>query len=202
MPIASFTTPERRRQPPGAGKLGAWACAVLALLLFVSVGRYGGTSKVSRESQVKAAFVYKFLLFTEFPMRAFSSHTKTLSILIYGPHTFNGSFDPVEGKRVKGRLLHVREVPVGTKIPDSKDCHILFIGGENSGAATRSLIRTIQGRPILTVGEHESFLEWGGMIRLYRDSGRIAFEVNAESARKEGISFRAQMLRVARRVME
>lgn len=179
-----------------------WVAAVLLFALQLCICRNGETAKISKESAVKAAFVYKFLLFTDFPDQAFSSPRNELSLCIYGPSVFNGAFDPVKGKLIKGRLLKIRRIEAQSGRIETEDCHILFISSKNSPDPTRHALSMLKGAPILTVGEHKDFLTWGGMIRLYIDRGRVAFDVNADSARVAGISFRAQMLRIAKQVME
>lgn len=176
---------------------------VFAILLAIGAAIPSASTEDAPDATlVKAAFIYKFLLFVDYPEPAFTRHADELSICIMGPNKFDGAFRPVEGKRVRGRRLNIQYLEVGNDRKAVQDCHLLFIGEQNSEEDTRSSILLTRGTTTLTVGEHEDFLEWGGMIRLFPESGRIAFEVNAASARKSGISFRAQMLRIAKRVVD
>jgi hypothetical protein len=156
---------------------------------------------VSEDRLIRAAFIHKFLLFTDFPAHSFASESESITICVWGSPVETVTLEPLESKNARGRPLRVRRIS-GDGDKHLEGCHVLFVGLHSSVQATRAVLAATQGKPILTVGEHDGFLDWNGIIRLLVKEGRMAFEVNVASARRSNISFRAQMLRVAEKVVE
>jgi hypothetical protein len=182
-------------------------CASVPFMLLLARAEGGATARASatpvlEDSLIRAAFIHKFLLFTDFPARAFSSESEPITICAWAAPGDVVALEPLENKNARGRPLRVRQLSDTDRAKHLEGCHVLFVGLHSSVQATRSLLAATQGKPILTVGEHDGFLDWNGIIRLLVRDGRMAFEVNVASARRADISFRAQMLRVAEKVVE
>ena len=154
-----------------------------------------------REYHVKAAFVHKFTLFTDYPQSKSIASRRWFNICIPGENPFGDAFRPVEGKMVHGRPLAIRHLPVGSGADELKTCDVVYLQNSVSELHQRKLIGALQSYPILTIGEHEDFLHMGGIIRLYKKRGRIVFSVNTVASRRTGIRFRSQMLRIAEDVI-
>jgi hypothetical protein len=145
---------------------------------------------------VKAAFLYNFAKFVEWPAQAFPSPDAPLSICVLGPDPFGGALDAaVANERIQGRLLVVRRLDVWDA---SARCHILFVSstlqaqfGELAGAETFS-------RALLTVGDGEAFLRAGGHISFFVEDNRVRFAVNADSIARSDLRISSKLMRVAR----
>lgn len=99
---------------------------------------------------------------------------------------------------LEGRVIRGSEIRVRTVEADASGCLVLvFPEGGNVAA-----VRRMQGRPLLTVGEGWAFLDEGGVLAVVVADGRLAFGVNLDAARRGNLRLSAQLLRLARRVVE
>jgi hypothetical protein len=100
----------------------------------------------------------------------------------------------VTGESLAGRPFRVRQVsPTDTP----SDCHAIFVSGRSDSTAAASLLKRLAGRPILTVGETDRFLDDGGIIALTVVDRRVRFNVDASNAQRAGLRINAQLLRLA-----
>ena len=105
------------------------------------------------EYQVKAAFLYNFAKFIEWPSGTFTTHSDPIVIGIVGDDPFGGVIeDTIRGKTVNGRSLAVRRFRPGQ---DLKTCHILFVSS-SEGAHVSLILESLKGSGILTVGDRWS----------------------------------------------
>jgi hypothetical protein len=147
---------------------------------------------VSDEYRLKAAFVYRFPQFVEWPAAALQD-APTLDICVLPPNPFGSELEHlVAGESFAGRPLRVRMVsgPEGLA-----GCHALFAGAR--GERTTAVLKKVAGLPVLTVGETERFLDDGGIISLKMVERRVRFEVSVTNARRAGLRINAQLLNLA-----
>lgn len=170
----------------------AVACAVGASLLWITPP---ALAQQSGEYTVKAAFLYNFAKFVEWPAQAFPSPDAPFSICVLGPDPFGAALDAVVAhERIQGRPLIVLRMDLWD---GSARCHILFISNALQqqyeallGAGTFS--RT------LTVGDDEPFLLAGGHISFFLEENRVRFAVNADSVARSDLQISSKLMRVAR----
>ncbi|MGA3205028.1 MAG: YfiR family protein [Bryobacteraceae bacterium] len=140
------------------------------------------------EYQVKAAFLFNFLKFVEWPPAA-GDTPWVIGVLGHDP--FGEVLDQtVKGKIVNGRPVQVRRF---SRVGDVKDCNILFIGGADFG---RIGIPALPG--MLTVGEAPGFLKSGGIINFYIEDNRVHFEIRPTVARSAGLRVSSQLLKLGK----
>ena len=172
-----------------------------AICVTVSVAICTVVAADTREYQVKAAFVHKFTLFAEYPADV-ASDKSTFDICIPGDNPFGDAFAPVEGKKLNGRPLVIRPLPQDAIDHGLFICDVVYLSHQLPDSQQRRLLHQLRESPVLTIGEDARFLEMGGIIRLYRNRNRIVFSVNTAAARRAGIQFRSQMLRIADQVID
>jgi hypothetical protein len=183
------------------------ACRAQVITLFVvSLGVMVGRRAVARggetsEYPVKAAFIYNFVQFVEWPTSAFGGDAKApLEIAIVGNDPFNGMLDRlVAGKIVNGHPVVVRHF--ATANDARQPCHVMFVSAQSQ----EQFAPTIQklGRAnMLTIGETDKFLDAGGIIRIYTDDNHIRFDVNRGSAERAGLHVSAKLLKLAKNVKD
>jgi hypothetical protein len=149
------------------------------------------TSDTADEYWLKAAFVYRFPQFVQWP-RAAVEDARTLDVCVLRPNPFGDSLDRlVSGESLNGRPLRVRVLANPGRLDG---CHVLFAG---SGSRAAAALAAVKGRPVLTVGEADRFLEDGGIVLLKIVSRRVRFEVHAANARRAGLRIDAQLLNLA-----
>jgi hypothetical protein len=140
------------------------------------------------EYQVKAAFLFNFLKFVEWPPAA-AGAPWVIGVLGHDP--FGAMLDEtVRGKIVNGRKIEVRRY---SQASDVKDCNILFIG---RGDYERIGIPVQAG--MLTVGEAPGFLKAGGAINFYLEDNRVRFEIRPAAAGGAGLHVSSQLLKLGR----
>jgi len=148
------------------------------------------------EASVKAAYLYKFLSYVDWPARAFASAEAPQVIGVIGSDEVLAELQ----RLVTGRILHGRPL-VATRIApgDSVELlHVLYIG---RGARTAAAMRSVHGRPVLTITDSPSGLGEGSVLNFVMAQGRIRFEASLPAAERAGLRLSARLLAVAERVL-
>ena len=171
---------------------------VLSLCLVLACSGLTNAAPVAEpivdEYQVKAAFLFNFAKFVEWPTEAFSNPNAPLVITVFGEDPFNGSLEAVKGKLVNNRKLTIRRVK---DIQDIGKTNVLFV----SPSAKKELARILeaqQGQSVLTVGEDGVFTQCGGIINFVKEDNRVRFEVNVSAAERAGLKISSRLLALAR----
>lgn len=148
------------------------------------------------EPAVKAAFLFKFLGYVDWPPQALGADTPYV-IGVAGADDVAGELERItNGRIVNGRRVAVRRVREGEPV---RGMHVLFVGRGQANA--RELIRTVQRQSVLTVTDAERGLELGSVINLVNFDDHVGFEVSLEAAERAALVISSRMLAVARRVV-
>jgi hypothetical protein len=148
----------------------------------------------SREYQIKAAFLYNFTQFVEWPAASFENGTAPLVIGVLGEDPFGSVLqETVKGEKVNGHPLTVQHYDVPKEIGQ---CHILFVnvGGE---AQLKETLTLVKGRHVLTVSDAPDFIKRGGLVRFIKENNKIRFQINQEAAKENDIAISSKLLRLA-----
>lgn len=152
---------------------------------------------VSLENSVKAAFIYKFLAYAEWPSHAFKSANAPIAIGVAGSEEVAAELNRiVAGRTVNNRPITVRQLS-GNDMP--ADVHALFVGAGQS-AQLGNLLKKAQQQSMLSVTEDEGALARGSIINFKQVDGRIRFDVSLEAADKSGLKLSSRLLGVAHQV--
>lgn len=144
---------------------------------------------------VKAAFVFNFAKFVEWPATAFATPQSPLELCVSGP-TFEGRLQQLEGREAQGHPIHVRSV---AGIDALHGCHILVLG-DQTGVDRNLLLQSAGRGPVLTIRDNADFTREGGMIALFVAANRVQFSVNLGAAQGVGLKLSARMLNLAHSV--
>jgi hypothetical protein len=149
-------------------------------------------------SKIKAAFLYNFFLFVNWP----SLPERTVTIGILGNNPFGNSFLEVENQLVKGlnRQLSIKRLGPYTAGADLTQCQILFISSSEQ-EYWKEIFRQLEGRPVLTVGDQKGFLEAGGMMNFLLVQKKIRWEINRVPLNQSGLRMNSQLLESAVRIL-
>ncbi len=197
-------------------RIKVYSLVVLAIaLVAVSAAAVRAVDTVATlEYQVKAAFLYNFMRFIDWPAEEASSK-EALVIGIIGEDPFGDAFTPVKDKQVKGRdVVFKRFKGLGEmkkagekdqsafkqEIETVRKCHLLFICSSEKNNLGE-IIQLLQGSPVLTVGEMDNLIESGGVIKFLMESKKVRFEISLTAAEKTGLKVRSQLLRLAKKVI-
>ena len=148
------------------------------------------------EAIVKAAFLYKFAGYVEWPSSTFPAPDTPIVIGVSGADDVVGELERlVPGRNVNGRHVLVRRVREETV----RGVHVLFVG--RGAADAQALVRAGQQQGALVVTEADRGLELGSAINFVPVEDRIGFDVSLDNAEKAGLRISARMLPVARKVI-
>ena len=166
---------------------------VLFTISPVALAPPSAQTRSPREYEIKAAFLYNFALFIEWPEVAFGASTSPLLLCVLGDDPFGPALDTVEGRVAKGRTIEVRRFD---DLGDLDECHILFISSSERERLA-DVVEFLGSSSVLTVGEMEDFAERGGIINLTVARNKVRFEVNLEAGDRAGLQLSSQLLSLA-----
>ena len=169
------------------------ACLLLSAVLPAQTAQ-----REASEYQVKAAFLYNFAKFVEWPDTAFTNPEAPMAFCVIGADPFGPSLDDLQGKRVKNRPVSIQRIDAPA---DAQRCHVLFISSADNHRMAE-ITAAVKGSPVLVVGDAERFARRGGTIGFLAERNRVAFEINAGAAKGAGLTVSSQLLKLARTVIE
>lgn len=172
---------------------------VLAALLFgLAPPSRAQTAGTEAEYQVKAAFLYKFLSFVEWPAAVFRHGDAPIVIGVLGAEPLAEELSRVVVSRtVNGRTVTVRRISGGDPV---SDLHVLFVG-RTQGARLSAIVAAAPGQALLVVTESTDGLSAGSIINFLVVDDRVRFDVALYRAEQTGLRISARLLSVARKVL-
>lgn len=159
-------------------------------LLFVPLAN----ADESPEYKLKAAFLYNFAAFTDWPSDAGAA----INLCVVGNDPFGKELDPLRGKALGSRTLAVHNRPATDSL---HGCQMVFIAPSAIGQLPR-LLDNVRGRPVLTVADSADAARQGVALNMTVHNGRIAFEANLTAARGAGLDLSSKLLRLATEVIQ
>lgn len=177
--------------PHFRGGQRAVARIALATMFFAAPGIASGTD-AGPDVAVKAAFLYNFAKFAEWP--ALSTGAPIVVCIVGNDGIADALVDMVRGQSISGHMLEVRR---------SKDsatwraCNLLFV----ADGETRQLVAgmaAIKTLPVLTVSDGKGFSRAGGIIELYVEAGQMRFAINVDTAESSGLHLSSRLLGLAK----
>jgi hypothetical protein len=189
----------KKRMKHFAGrKTGRLAGAVLRVLLGLTTGWLAFAPReapaqlaVPNEYQVKAAFLFNFVQFVEWPHGAFTNSDTPFCIGVLGDDPFGTALDEtVRGETVQNRRLIVQR---SRQVENLKDCQLIFIS-KSETERVPGILGELDPVPVLTVSETQGFAQRGGIINLYLAANKVRFEINPAAARRKGLKISSELL--------
>lgn len=171
---------------------------LLAMLATVAQPAVSGNLPASREYQLKAAFLYNFTKFIEWPPQSFSGASAPIVIGVLGDSPLGSELmQVVRGRNVNGRSIVIKRVETAI---EAKLTHLLFVGADEDGRFIE-LESVIRDSPVVTIGESPSFARAGGTINFVREDDQIRFEINMDSAEHAGLRISAHLQKLAKLIL-
>lgn len=169
---------------------------VAFLLLLAAFQTAAAPAQEAPEYDVKAAFLYNFTKFVEWPPAAFPD--SAFRVCVLGDDPFGKSLKNLTGQEVAGRKLQVLVFREHERIR-TEDCNVLFISRSERGRLPE-ILSGVQDSPVLTVADTRGFLEDGGVINFTLEGSKVRFEISQEAADRAGIKISSKLMRLATRV--
>jgi hypothetical protein len=155
-----------------------------------------GEGFISREYPLKALFLYNFGGYVEWPDAAFPTSDHPFVIGVLGSAPLEETLREIAlTRKVASRQIVVKQF---TKVDAVEPCHILFVARNVQPHHERQVLASLQGRPVLIVGETGGFAARGGCVNFYIESNKIRFEINLEAARQQQLKISAKLLALAK----
>lgn len=146
------------------------------------------------EYQLKAAFLYNFAKFVEWPASALPQNDSPFIIGILGENPFNDDLrKTVAGKKILAHPITVVPLP---NITAATNCHILFISPSEKNRLPE-IFRILDQASVLTVSETDRFTQAGGIINFTREGNKIRFEISDDAAKRAGLKISSKLLSLA-----
>ena len=173
-------------------------CLLLVLWLWLPLAALAQQDSRAAEVQIKAAFLYKFGDFVQWPPVAFGRPDAPFAIGVMGADELAAALEQlVVNRTVQGRPIAVRRLRHGESLAG---LHVLFIGRAESAHLGETLAAA-RGQALLTVTEMENALASGSMINFVAEESRVRFDVALPSAERGQLKISSRLLAVARRVV-
>ncbi len=150
-------------------------------------------AKISREYLIKAAILYNFVKFAEWPATSFSNDSAPFRICVIGEDPFGPALSSLQGKTVRNRPLYAARI---AKVEDAAACHILFVS-DSEKERLGTILDAVGALPILTVADMGQFTSSGGIIALKKVKDRSRLEINVGAVEKAGLKLSSKLLRLA-----
>jgi hypothetical protein len=168
------------------------AVAVVALL--VAIPGLLAQDRKPTAYDVKAAYLYSFGRFVEWPARGDKASSSSFSVCVLGQDPFGSTLDAtLAHQRIAGKDVVAKRIAAAE---DAVDCQILFISSSEKSRLEK-ILAVLDKFPVLTVGDLPQFSERGGMIQFLLDSNRVRFEVNLRAVQNAGLNPSSELLKVA-----
>jgi hypothetical protein len=169
-----------------------------------------GDDVTNQEYQIKAAFLFNFLKFVEWPKSKTKDPNEPIIIGIIGENLFKDAFENLKNRSIEGKKVIVKQYKGISEFDNApkehpqikaiRESHLLFISPSEKIFAL-NILESVKEYGVLTVADYKGFLEAGGIINLVMEEKKVQFEINMIAAKQSGITIRSQLLRLAKKVI-
>ncbi len=168
--------------------------SVAALGIVIASASCLAASPPVDEYQVKAAFIYNFAKFVQWPVDAFKGPSDPISICVLGQDPFGSLLDiTIANRSIDGRPLVIRRL---ANVKQVAGCHVLFIGSAEDKRLP-STVADIRATGVLTIGDSDFSDVDGVVINFKLEGGKVRFDINVDAAEREKLRISSRLLSLA-----
>jgi hypothetical protein len=168
------------------------------VLLSIALSAPSVSAQSATEDQVKAAYLFNFAKFIEWPPEVFDKPDAPMNFCLLGRSPVADEFDSsVRGKSISGHSINIKHLQSPA---DIKGCHLVFLAA-SAGKQQQKLVQLAKGTPVLLVAETAGFARAGGTINFIKENDRLVFEVNITAAESSHLKISSKLLALARIVV-
>src|ERR1017187_3462014 len=166
----------------------------LGLWLLLAVGEGHAQNPRPSEYQLKAAFLFNFAKFIDWPPETYADDKSPFIIGILGVNPFgSGLQQTVAGKKINERPITIQTFRAAA---EATNCQILFICNSEKKHFSE-IIKSLHDAAVLTVSEADQFIESGGMVNFVQEASKIRFQINDDAARAARLKISSKLLNLA-----
>lgn len=193
-------------------QLHSIALVVTAILLAAPmISATQASAPDSAEYNVKAAFLYNFIKFVDWPEDNIANKSATVTIGIVGQNMFGSRLDLLKNKPIVGKKLIVKQIDsfdalvrhndgknplIRSDLGALKECQLVFISPTEKKHMSE-IVNLLKEHPVLTVADTAGFLESGGMINMFVENKKVHFAINMAAAEQAGLKISSKLLQLA-----
>ena len=172
-----------------------WRAGLALIALLVGQrNAVAADAPISREYQIKAAFLYNIPKFVEWPADGFTDANAPIVIGVLGVNPFGDVLQTiVRDRKINGRSVIVKQVE---SVAEARVSQLLFVGA-NEDARFAGMRKAMEGSTVLTVGESAAFAAAGGGIRFVPVGDKLSFEINMSSVERAHLKISSQLQKLA-----
>jgi len=193
MLLAPASAPQVRRRGAVAHVLSPLIC--LFMMAFGGAAVAPAQGSAPTEYQIKAAFLYNFAKFIDWPPGSFPAPQSPFEICILGADPFGSAIDDtLRGKSIGDRTVVIERVKEPWR---ARQCQIVFVSSSEKQRLPE-IIASLQGAKTLVVGETDRFADLGGTIQLTLEENHVRFAINTSAADGAGLRISSKLLALAK----
>jgi hypothetical protein len=148
------------------------------------------------ESSLKAAFIYNFAKFTEWPPEILPSTATFNACVVRDASTRDALERTVKGRQIAGHGIKVSEVQIDGHL---QSCHLLYVSGVTP-ATVVAIFTALGNTPVLTISDLEDFAQLGGIAQMFVENGQMRFDLNLGMAKQARLRLSSKLLALAAHV--
>lgn len=183
------------------GRRSAYCFALLCAISLVTMLSLAAAVQIRAQTnppleyQVKAAFLFSFTKFIEWPSDAFHSSNAPITLCVFRHDPFGSALDEIiQGKTVNNHQVLARRV---NELPDLKSCQLVFVGKEEDKSLSE-VLNSLKGTSALAVGETDGFAERGGGVQFFLEASQLRFAINVDAVQRARLTVSSKLLSLAR----
>ena len=151
---------------------------------------------ISRENQIKAAYLYQLGRYIQWPAKAFPSAQSPFVIGVLKQDPIAADLDQIARvKKIEDRPIEIRRFSPDGDVPA---CHILFLPASLAPEVQAAVVRKVSGKNVLLVGDAAKFFAQGGAVRFVIEENNVRLHIARKAAQREGLTISSKLLQVAR----
>jgi len=147
----------------------------------------------SADYKLKAAYIYQFTKFTNWPDASFDNNDSPIVICVLGDNPFDETLDDFPSRSSQNRSLKVKYLITSEKV---KDCHVVFVSQSLENNLNKILL-TLKKHSVLSVSDIDDFAKRGGIIGFVKKQRRIGIEINVMASKNNGVMLSSKLLEVS-----
>jgi hypothetical protein len=169
-------------------------CLALLMTVFVGLVNNAGAQPQPSEYDLKAAFLFNFAKFVEWPPEAFAETNSPIVIGILGKNVFGDTLEKIiNNRKVNNRGFEFRHFD---STSETTNCQILFVSSSEKNDFAK-IVSALHNASVLTVSEADGFLKAGGMVNFLIEGKNIRFQISDEAAKKARLNISSKLLSLA-----
>jgi hypothetical protein len=167
---------------------------LLLLCLYFALHFNGFSQQPPTEYQIKAAFLFNFAKFVEWPTEAFGDSNAPIVIGILGKNVFGSDLEnTIRDKKVNNRIFKFENL---SSASEATNCHILFVSSSEKDNFLK-IVAGLHNTSTLTVSETDGFIQAGGMVNFLIQDNKVRFQISDDAAKKAGLKVSSKLLSLA-----